>query len=162
MLMVANEDSGCVSRGYELPGVTPTATQRALTASMAKLIGVQVVRVETLPSCSSQIAHVRDVIRKSVSDHPAFDTVVLLASEVASNSVLHSGSEFFGLAIARTATDDLRVAVIDEGRGGLPFLRDKAIDAEDGRGLYLVDSLARRWGIIRQPGVGAAVWFDVR
>jgi anti-sigma regulatory factor (Ser/Thr protein kinase) len=85
---------------------------------------------------------------------------VLLVSELATNSIRHSGSRFFGLTATRIAGDRLRIAVLDEGRAGILHLQNAPTDAEDGRGMAIVDVLATRWGIIRQPGVGVAVWFD--
>jgi serine/threonine-protein kinase RsbW len=161
--MVATEPgAGKCNRSPRSLGGMPSRVQRSVTATMAKALGSRVVRSEVFPASRNQVARVRAVISEIVADHPAFDTIVLLASEVATNSVLHSGSEFFGLVIARTTSGDLRVAVIDEGCGGLPRLRDEAIEDEHGRGLHLVDTLAQSWGITRQPGVGAAVWFDIR
>jgi hypothetical protein len=39
-------------------------------------------------------------------------------------------------------------------------VRSPALEDESGRGMRLVDSLARRWGV--QPaGTGKCVWFEV-
>jgi anti-sigma regulatory factor (Ser/Thr protein kinase) len=137
-------------------------TRRRITETMARVLDSRVLRSETFPADARQIAHLRKVIRETVADHSAFDTIVLLASEAATNSFLHSGSTFIGLVIARTTNGDLRVAVIDEGMGGLPRLHDDVRGEEHGRGLYLMDRLALSWGVIRRHGVGSAVWFDIR
>jgi anti-sigma regulatory factor (Ser/Thr protein kinase) len=133
-----------------------------LTAAMANLFEAQVIRNEIFPAARDQISRARKVIKEAIGDDPALDTVVLLVSELATNSVLHSGSSFFGLLVTRVAGGDLRVAVTDEGRRGLPRLQQQAPANESGRGMHLMDTLAQRWGITRQAGVGVAVWFDAR
>jgi anti-sigma regulatory factor (Ser/Thr protein kinase) len=133
-----------------------------LTSAMANLFEAQVIRNEIFPAAKDQVARARKAVRDSIGDDPALDTVVLLCSELATNAVLHSGSSFFGLVVTRVAGGDLRVAITDEGRKGMPHLPQQAPVNESGRGTYLLDTLARRWGITRQVGVGVAVWFDAR
>ncbi|GLY86028.1 ATP-binding protein [Actinoallomurus iriomotensis] len=109
---------------------------------------------------ADQVARARALVRDHLINHPAGDTAVLLVSELATNAVCHSRSSFFALTIARTTTDRVRITVIDEGRNGIPYLRNATADTEDGRGMAIVDLLATRWGITRLPAVGTAVWFE--
>ncbi len=52
----------------------------------------------------------------------------------------------------------LRVEVIDEGSArNVPVVRDDML-ATDGRGLFLVQSLADEWGYLRDSD-GTTVWF---
>jgi hypothetical protein len=52
----------------------------------------------------------------------------------------------------------LRVEVIDEGSAwNVPVVRDDMF-ATNGRGLFLVQSLADEWGYLRDP-CGTTVWF---
>lgn len=134
--------------------------RRIIAATMTNLDAGEVLRTETFPASPEQVARLRTVLKETVGEHPACGTVVLLASELASNSIRHSGSRFFGVTITRIESDGLRVAVIDEGRAGFPRLQNQALDAERGRGMKMVDMMAQRWGISRQPGTGVAVWFD--
>lgn len=129
-------------------------------ATMIDLSAGDVVCSETFPASGEQIALARTFLKKNLEKHPACETAVLLASEVATNSLRHSGTRFFGLTATRIAGDVLRIVVIDEGRAGIPHLQNTSADAEGGRGMSIVDTLARRWGVIRQPGVGVAVWFE--
>ncbi|MEV6173268.1 ATP-binding protein [Streptomyces sp. NPDC051954] len=84
------------------------------------------------------------------------DTAELLVSELATNAVLHSESRF---RLTLTAAHGvLRCEVTDAGRG-----RPRVLDAgtsESGRGMFLVDALARRWGC-HQDGQGTTVWFEL-
>lgn len=72
---------------------------------------------------------------------PRFDDVVLLVSELVSNSVRHGSSN--GIAIKVIARDgQIRVEVTDDGPGF------SVTDPRgDGLGLAIVEKLADRWGM---------------
>jgi anti-sigma regulatory factor (Ser/Thr protein kinase) len=129
-------------------------------ATTSDLTAGVVVCSETFPASSEQVTRARAFLNNNLKDHPARDTAVLLATEVATNAIRHSGTRFFGLTATRIADGGLRIVVIDEGRAGIPHLQNKSTDAESGRGMSIVDILARRWGVVRRPGVGVAVWFE--
>lgn len=76
---------------------------------------------------------------------PRFDDVVLLVSELVSNSVRHGASD--GIDIRVTAgAGQIRVEVTDEGPGF------SATDPRgDGLGLAIVEKLADRWGMKDEP-----------
>ncbi|WP_405996882.1 PAS domain S-box protein [Streptomyces sp. NBC_00829] len=85
------------------------------------------------------------------------ETACLLASELLSNAVSHScGPVRLRL---RHAGRELSVEVCD-GSPILPQARFAAPDAESGRGLLLVDSLASSWGTL-PTAEGKAVWFSL-
>jgi hypothetical protein len=42
-----------------------------------------------------------------------------------------------------------------------PTKKEQGPDAEDGRGLFLVEMLSERWGVYSPRGGGKAVWCDV-
>lgn len=86
------------------------------------------------------------------------DTVTLLVSELVTNAVLHAGSEVeVSVRLTPTAA---RVEVSDASSHGVAP-RDAAEDEDSGRGLALVGTLARRWGVRPCPGGGKTVWFEV-
>jgi len=85
------------------------------------------------------------------------DLVTLLTSELVTNAVLHAGSAL-DLEVD-CLRDGVRVCVHDRGEG-VPVRRHVSIEATSGRGLALVDTLARRWGVDPHPP-GKAVWFEV-
>ena len=98
------------------------------------------------------------------SGHPCRDAAVLLVSEVFGNSVRHSRSGDPGetVTVAVISGDGtVRVEVTDRAGPGTPELRTAGRDAEDGRGLQLVASLAARWGYERGGGK-ATTWFVLR
>ena len=56
----------------------------------------------------------------------------------------------------------VRVEVRDPGPGfSRPSFDDQPPLGTSGRGLYLVDALADRWGVSRTPGGEARVWFEI-
>ncbi|MGA5897213.1 SpoIIE family protein phosphatase [Streptomyces venetus] len=84
------------------------------------------------------------------------DSVELLVSEVVTNAVRHA-SRPISLRLLRT--DVLRCEVGDDVPQ-LPRLRQARATDEGGRGLYLVNRLARRWGATRLS-TGKVVWFEI-
>jgi anti-sigma regulatory factor (Ser/Thr protein kinase) len=83
-------------------------------------------------------------------------TAELLVSELATNALVHSASRF-RLTLS-AAHGVLRCEVADAGRRVPQVLQ--AGTSENGRGMYLVDALARRWGC-HQDGAGKTVWFEL-
>jgi anti-sigma regulatory factor (Ser/Thr protein kinase) len=86
------------------------------------------------------------------------DLAVLLTSELVTNAIRHETGTFVSLGIARFC-GQLRVEVYDTS-SFLPVLVDAPADAEAGRGLMLVSTLAKEWGFYRTPA-GKAVYFTL-
>lgn len=87
------------------------------------------------------------------------EDAVLLVSELVGNAVRHTGARVFGLRLRRRPRW-IRVEVRDPSRG-LPCLMPvQALDVS-GRGLFLVDTLADRWGVDLLPR-GKTTWFEMR
>jgi anti-sigma regulatory factor (Ser/Thr protein kinase) len=86
------------------------------------------------------------------------DVAVLLTSELVTNALRHEVTGIVVLAIT-CSWGQLRVDVHDTSRA-LPMLVDAPVDAETGRGLMLVTSLAAEWGFYRTPA-GKAVYFTL-
>jgi anti-sigma regulatory factor (Ser/Thr protein kinase) len=124
-----------------------------------------VVGFGTFPASAEHVAAARRVPRHTLTAYPEFDgaLVELLVSELATNSVLHSGSREFSVAMAVTQRGYLRVAVTDEARTpSVPHLRTPELGDQGGRGLWLVNRCAKRWGITHDAGQGrVAVWFEI-
>ncbi len=80
----------------------------------------------------------------------------LLAGELAANALCHAATRF-RLTLA-ASHGVLRCEVADEDRRP-PRVLEAGL-AEGGRGMYLVDALARRWGC-HQDGPGKTVWFEL-
>ncbi|MGW4597454.1 ATP-binding protein [Streptomyces sp. NPDC004457] len=87
------------------------------------------------------------------------EDAVLLVSELVGNAVRHTGARVFGLRMRRR-TGWIRVEVRDPSRG-LPCLMPVQELDVSGRGLFLVDKLADRWGVDLLPR-GKTTWFEMR
>ncbi|MFE7562105.1 ATP-binding protein [Kitasatospora sp. NPDC057500] len=88
------------------------------------------------------------------------DIAELLLGELFANAVQHCDAPSDRLIEIRFAlvNSRLRLEVHDAG-SGRPTLHTAAPDDEHGRGLFLVDELAERWGCCpRAGGVGKFVW----
>ena len=95
----------------------------------------------------------------AVIDDDTVDTAVLLTSELVTNAITHGESP---VTVAVTwSAGQLRVEVHDKSRFmPAPWPVIESPDAETGRGLLLVDTLAADWGFYRTPG-GKAVYFTL-
>ncbi len=95
-------------------------------------------------------------------DHPAVDDVVLVVSELVTNSVVHSCSSRQGTVTLTISNADgaIRVEVTDEGSpASAPYIRDEP-GAESGRGLRIVSMLSKEWGVTHR-GTTVTTWCDV-
>jgi len=84
--------------------------------------------------------------------------VALLTSELVTNAVIHAAGLVITLVVS-CSRDQVRVDVHDTSCV-LPEMADVPADAESGRGLHLVASLAHEWGYYRTPA-GKAVYFTL-
>jgi len=105
------------------------------------------------------VALVRQWLYATLGACPAADDGVLLVSELATNALTHSAS---GRGGALTVTvfhrsGDVRIEVADQG-GRWPTAT--AGDGVHGRGLVIVGSLARAWGVTGDDS-GRTVWFEL-
>ncbi|RGD61704.1 ATP-binding protein [Kitasatospora xanthocidica] len=88
------------------------------------------------------------------------DTAELLLGELFANAVQHSDAPDDRHIEIRIAliNSRLRLEVHDAG-SGLPSLHTPTACDEHGRGLFLVNKLAERWGCSSRPdGIGKFVW----
>lgn len=87
------------------------------------------------------------------------ESVVLVVSELATNSVRHANTNF-QLKIT-LAENQVRIEVTDQGRG-LPAVKTPPPTVPHGRGLQIVQGLTRKWGVVPAPsGSGKTVWCTV-
>lgn len=147
-----------------MPRLTMDAIMRRnreiVESTMTDLGAGALICSQAFPASSEQVAQARTFVKDHLKDHPDREIVSLLTSEVTTNAVQHSGTRFFGLTITRLASEGLRVVVTDEGWTGTPHLGHRGTDAESGRGMRIIERMAARWGVVRRPGIGTAVWFE--
>jgi anti-sigma regulatory factor (Ser/Thr protein kinase) len=130
---------------------------------MSEVVAPQSATIAAVPG---QVGLARAFVAWALGEsHPDADVAVLLASELVTNSVLHSGSAVPGgvvtVAVA-VGEDSVRVEVTDRSGAGAPVLLPAAADsdAEGSRGMRLVDTLAARWGYCRGGGF-TTTWFEL-
>ena len=81
--------------------------------------------------------------------------MLLVVSELTTNAVIHAHSAF--VVVVHQSADGLGVAVGDN-HTAVPSRRSPSPDRVDGRGLRIVQTLTRKWGVRRVPGDGKIVW----
>ena len=108
-----------------------------------------------------EIRSVRHFVREVLDGAPVDSAeVALLASEVATNAVVHACTPFTVCVVSGPRA--VRVGVLDEGPplpDPLPRLSRTDL-TPGGRGLLLVMAMADRWGVDARPR-GKTVWFEV-
>ncbi len=101
----------------------------------------------------------RDVLRSWKAEGDTVDNAELIASELVTNAVTHTGAPAQLLLTREPDTRLLRISVSD-GSTRHPSPREADLDALGGRGLAIVDVLAQSWGVTDQ-GDGKAVWAEL-
>ena len=93
-------------------------------------------------------------------DPPLVETLRLLVTELVSNAVRHAAAETVSLKVmvARTA---VFTEVTDTGPGFDQATTRAPREGYSGFGLFIVDRLADRWGVVRD-GAATKVWFELR
>lgn len=90
------------------------------------------------------------------------DDALLVLSELVSNAVKHAAALASGQITCRWQVDDdlLHIEVTDGGAGTHPQATVAAMSALGGRGLDLVRTLSRQWGVTGDDGT-VTVWAEV-
>jgi anti-sigma regulatory factor (Ser/Thr protein kinase) len=84
--------------------------------------------------------------------------VVLLVSELVTNSVKYGAEGDLKLLIQAPEPRRLRIEVINEGASFEPKRRSRPATEPGGWGLHLVETLADRWGV---HAGSTHVWFEI-
>ncbi|MEV0402505.1 ATP-binding protein [Actinoallomurus sp. NPDC050550] len=117
----------------------------------------------TLPGVRRSVAHARAFLRELLPyDHPVLDDLVTVGSETVCNAVTHTASGQAGgrVTVVLLACGGVyRLEVTDDGAGGArPCLKTEN-GGESGRGMRIVEALARCWGY-RVDGTRTVVWAE--
>ena len=103
-------------------------------------------------ACRDVRAFVRTVLQEHKMDA---DVPELLVSELAGNAIRHGHTPF----TVRVAVSGAVRVEVQDGNAVVPTLQAARGDADAGRGLMLIDTLADRWGVDEVDG-GKVVWFE--
>jgi two-component sensor histidine kinase len=114
--------------------------------------------VVALPVTAHAPSAARRLLLSEGLDPDLDHTVCLLASEIVTNAIRHSGlGEGQRIVLAARLTPDFaRIEVRDGGPGFDPDVRHEA----SGFGLRMLDTLASRWGVDSDER-GTRVWFEI-
>ena len=115
-----------------------------------------------LPSSRRSAAEARAFVAATLQSwghHGGLGDVLLVASELVTNAVLHAGPGGVDLSVTLTDTS-VRIEVVDASPS-LPAPRPPTDDRTNGRGLLLVDAVAGSWGAELDHD-GKRVWAEVR
>jgi anti-sigma regulatory factor (Ser/Thr protein kinase) len=85
------------------------------------------------------------------------EDVRFLVNELVTNGVKYGGDPVE--LRAEVTGKSVRVEVVDSGGGFAPRVEFPDTHQTSGRGLYLVERLADRWGVVGQDGT--QVWFEI-
>jgi anti-sigma regulatory factor (Ser/Thr protein kinase) len=86
---------------------------------------------------------------------PRYDDVVLVVSELVTNSVRHAASEQTIEMTVEVSDARIRLEVSDRGQGFLPLDSMRG----EGHGLVIVDRIAASWGVITNGR--CTVWVEI-
>ena len=109
----------------------------------------------------SSVTQARRFVQEHIAGTPpdVADTVAVMTSELATNSIRHAASAF-EVGVHRSARE-IRVEVTDEG-SGVPTVLSPDPTQPSGRGLFIVEQLADDWGVRASRDLNAkTVWFSV-
>jgi anti-anti-sigma factor len=146
----------------QLPDFVPIHADldQALAAVFARppYLREELVLAPTLSAPAAARAFVRDTCvdwQLAQPEEPWLDRAMLLANELVINAVLHAGTELWLRVELRG--DRLHIAVHDESPR---LLRVVGPDPRGNRGggLWMVERLARTWGVQSHPDGGKVVW----
>lgn len=146
-----------------LPKDTPPSRLAGEVGTLSGLVGAVEAVVQASTSLAGEPRSAGEARRfvattlEEWADGPLLETVTLLTSELVTNAIVHAGSEVD--VVVRLTDEAARVEVTD--RSDLPPAPRVAGEETSGRGLALVEALARRWGTRRQLTGGKTVWFEV-
>jgi len=118
------------------------------------------VNVLDLPPTTDSVPVARRFVRARLLDGATdIDTATLLVSEVVTNAILHARTT---VTLTVEVIDDVVRIAVRDGSPVQPRIHSFPATSATGRGLRLLDRLAKRWGVYADPVTGGkVVWFEV-
>ena len=113
------------------------------------------LELRRLPSAAAEARHFVTRALRRWGLEPLIADAELLASELVTNAVLHAHTD---VTVTVAVADGTAEVGVTDRSVDLPEQRDVGWQAEGGRGLRLVDGVAREWGVTHLSH-GKQVWF---
>jgi anti-sigma regulatory factor (Ser/Thr protein kinase) len=115
-----------------------------------------------VPPASGALVELRLWARSWMEQHPTHgvdpDNVVLSMIELVTNSIKHGAGP---VDVELTADTDNLLLVVSDCSEEMPRRRGQLTgEAETGRGILILESLATRWGVRPEPSGGKTVWCE--
>jgi two-component sensor histidine kinase len=110
------------------------------------------------PAVRESVVKARQFVTDTIPDVPrdVSDTLLVIASELATNCVRHGASSF---EIRLEQLPDRILIEAEDDVGGEPVVRSPTPYDTSGRGLQIVKALSDNWGVVRRPeSTGKTVW----
>jgi signal transduction histidine kinase len=117
------------------------------------------MRLRSGPEAAAEAREAITTLRADL-DPPLMETLRLLVTELVTNSVRHTDAPRITLRVA-IGKSAVLTEVTDEGPGFDPETLDEAGSDTRGWGLFLVQRLAKSWGV-KDDGASKRVWFELR
>ena len=113
------------------------------------------------PAVPAQVREARQFLSAILDGRPVADDSILCLSELVTNATVHSRSrEADGHFSVRVHLHGGRLRVEVSDQGG-PWAQPAQTDERNGRGLLIVDQLARAWGRDGNDQTGWTIWFEM-
>lgn len=122
----------------------------------------EAVQIRRFSARLSEVRHVRRFVGEFMAGRSCADDAIIAVSELAANAIQHSGSDGGGDFTVRLAHREgaVLIAVTNAGGAERPTLGRNSPEDTSGRGLFIVDSISRRWGVV-QGSAGTSVWCEI-
>jgi anti-sigma regulatory factor (Ser/Thr protein kinase) len=113
------------------------------------------------PAVPAQVRDARQFLSVILDGRPVADDAILCLSELVTNATVHSRScEPDGHFSVRVHLHGGRLLVEVSDQGGT-WVQRAQTDERNGRGLLIVDQLARAWGRDGNDQTGWTIWFEM-
>lgn len=116
------------------------------------------VNLEGVPSSVSAARHFVEEILETAGVGDEIWPAVQVISELATNAVVHAGTPF--VVEVQVADSAVRISVTDRRPSVFAAKRRFSAETTTGRGLRLVESLSRSWGVDADDG-SKTVWSEI-
>ena len=121
-------------------------------------------QIETFARKPGEVPAARRFVRAVLGEHPAAHDAELLCSELVTNFLQHTADATKVTVAVTVSGAVVHVEVTGDGIAGLPHWRDADPGGyvEGGRGFWLLNGIATRWGFVRERVPATSLcWFEL-